>query len=98
MIELSGIELLVPTIVSVLVVAVRNISDKLDGTKAYWWCLVFNVIGQVAVQFASSADGVTAAAIGQAAMLGIATGATVSVGVATAGKRIGLSTLIKPKS
>lgn len=97
MIELSGIELAVPAIVSALVVAVRNVSAKLDGSRAYWWALGLNIVGQVVAELVAGDGGVTAAAIGSAAMVGIGTGATVSVGVATAGKRVGLGKLVKPK-
>lgn len=97
MIELSGIELLVPVIVSALVVVVRNISAKLDGPVAYYFVLGLNVLGQVIMALAADGTGATAATLGSAAMLGVGTGATVSVGVATAGKRLGAGKIVKPK-
>lgn len=97
MIELTGIELAIPAIVSAVVVLIRNVSVKLDGSRAYWWALVLNVAGQVVAALLAGDATVTAAVVGHAAMVGIATGATVSVGVATAGKRVGLGKIIKPK-
>jgi hypothetical protein len=89
MIELSMVQLLVPAVVSVLVVAIRQVSASLDGPAAYWWALGLNVVGQVAAELATGDGGATAAVVGNAAMVGVGTGATVSVGVATAGKRLG---------
>ncbi|KKM72943.1 hypothetical protein LCGC14_1415390 [marine sediment metagenome] len=97
MIELSGFQLLVPVVVSAIVVAIRNVSAQLDGPAAYWWALGLNVLGQVVAELATGDGGVTAGAIGNAAALGIGTGATVSVGVATAGKRLGAGKVVKPK-
>ena len=97
MIELSGLELLVPTIVSALVMGVRQFSATLDGPKAYWWALALNVVGQVIAELVAGDGGVSAAVVGNAAMVGVGTGATVSVGVATAGKRLGAGKLVKPK-
>ncbi len=97
MIELSGIELLVPAVVSALVIAIRQFSATLDGPAAYWWALGLNVVGQVIAELATGDGGLTAGAIGQAAALGVGTGATVSAGVATAGKRLGAGKLVKPK-
>lgn len=94
MIELSSMDLVIPVVVSALVVALRNFSASLDGSKAYWWVLGMNVVAQVAT--ALVADGATAATVGNAAALGIGTGATVSVGLATAGKRVGLSKFVAP--
>lgn len=97
MIELTGIELAIPAIVSAVVVLIRNVSVKLDGSRAYWWALVLNVVGQVLAELVVGDGGATAATIGTAAVVGIGTGATVSVGMATAGKRVGLGKIIKPK-
>lgn len=97
MIHLSGIELLVPAIVSALVIAVRNFATTLDGPKAYWYVLALNVVGQVVAELTMGDGGVTAASVGNAAMVGVGTGATVSVGLATAGKRVGFGNLVKPK-
>lgn len=94
MIELSGVDVLIPVVVSALVVALRNFAGTLDGPKAYWWVLGMNVVAQVAT--ALVADGPTAATVANAAALGVGTGATVSVGLATAGKRVGLSKLVTP--
>lgn len=97
LVALGLMELLVPTIVSVLVVAVRQFSEKLDGPAAYWWAIGLNIIGQVAAELAAGDGGMTAAAIGNAAGLGVATGGTVSVGIATAGKRLGAGKIVKPR-
>lgn len=97
MIQLSGIELLVPAIVSALVIAVRQFSPRLDGPAAYWWALGLNVVGQVVAELVASDGGFTAAAVGNAGMVGVGTGATVSVGVATAGKRLGAAKIVKPR-
>ncbi len=97
MIELSGIQLAVPAIVTALVIAIRNVSARLDGPAAYWWALGLNVVGQVVAELVAGDGGMSAAVVGNAAMVGIGTGATVSVGMATAGKRVGLAKLVKPK-
>ena len=97
MIELSAAELLVPAIVSALVIAIRQVSAKLDGPAAYWWALGLNVVGQVLVAFVADGGSITTAGIFYAGALGIGTGATVSVGVATAGKRLGAGKMVKPK-
>ncbi len=97
MIELSGLELLVPAIVSAVVVAVRQFSAKLDGPPAYWWAIGLNVAGQVLVAFVADGGSITTAGIFYAGALGIGTGATVSVGVATAGKRLGAGRMVKPR-
>ncbi len=97
MIELSGIQLLVPVIVSALVVVVRNISATLDGPKAYYYALGLNVLGQVIAELAAGDGGMTGAAIVNAGLLGVGTGATVSVGMATAGKRLGAAKIVKPR-
>lgn len=97
MIELSGVELLVPAIVSALVIAIRQFSASLDGPAAYWWALGLNIAGQILAEMLAGDGGATAVTVGNAAMVGIGTGATVSVGVATAGKRVGLGALVKPK-
>ncbi len=96
MISLDATQLLIPVIVSALVVAIRNVSARLDGATAYWWVLGLNVLGQVVAELATSDGGASAAAIANAAALGVGTGATVSVGVATAGKRLGAGKLVKP--
>ena len=97
LVSLSGLELLIPALVSVLVVAVRNVSASLDGPRAYYWALALNVVGQVVAELMTGDGGVSAAAVGNAAVLGLGTGATVSVGIATAGKRAGLGKVVKPK-
>ncbi len=95
--SLSATELLVPIIVSALVVGIRNVSAKLDGPTAYYFAIGLNIIGQVVAELATGDGGVTAGAIGSAAALGVGTGATVSVGVATAGKRLGAKKIVTPR-
>jgi hypothetical protein len=97
MIELSMVQLLVPAVVSVLVVAIRQVSASLDGPAAYWWALGLNVVGQVVAELGAGDGGMTASAIASAGLLGVGTGATVSVGVATAGKRLGAAKIVKPR-
>ena len=97
MIELSGFDLLAPAVVSVLVIAGRQFSSRLDGASAYWWALGLNILAQVTAELVTNDGGVTAAGISSALTTGAALGGTVSVGVATAGKRVGLSKLVKPR-
>lgn len=92
--EFTGVELLVPALVSGLIVAIRQFSAKLDGPAAYWWSIGLNVLAQVAVALTADGD----PAVAQAALVGLGTGAVVSPGLAATGKRIGAGKAIKPRS
>ncbi len=96
MFELTGFDIFVPAIVSALVTFARQFTAKLDGPKAYWVAMGLNVFAQVAAELASDGAG-GAVGLANAAAMGVAGGATVSAGIATAGKRVGLGKLIKPR-
>ncbi len=95
--EFSGIELLVPALVTGAIIALRQFTAKLDGPAAYWWSIGLNIVAQVAVALTTGAEGADPA-VAQAAMVGLGTGAVVSPGLAAAGKRIGAGKAIKPRS
>ncbi len=89
--ELSGTQLLIPVAVSTLVTLLRQFTVGLDGNRAYWASIALNMIGQTAAQLMTDGNPMAGAA------LGIGTGAIVGPGLATTGKRLGLSKLIKPR-
>lgn len=97
MMEFSGLELFVPAVVTGLIVAARQFSARLDGPAAYWWSIGLNILGQVAVGLAAG-TGTDPVAIGNAAALGLGTGAIVSPGIAATGKRVGAAKVVKPRS
>lgn len=96
MLELSGFDIFVPAIVAALVTLGRQFTEKLDGPKAYWVAMGLNVLAQVTAELAGDGGG-GATVLANAAAMGVAGGATVSAGIATAGKRVGLGKLIKPR-
>lgn len=96
--EISGLELFVPAVVAALVVALRQFSSRLDGPAAYWWSIGLNIVGQVAAAVLTGADTIDPAVIGQAAALGLGTGAVVSPGIAATGKRLGAAKVVKPRA
>lgn len=96
MLELSGFDIFVPAIVAALVTFARQFTEKLDGPKAYWVAMALNIAAQVGAELAGDGGG-GAGALANAAAMGVAGGATVSAGIATAGKRVGLGKVIKPR-
>ena len=96
MLELSGFDIFVPAIVAALVTFFRQFTEKLDGPSAYWVAMGLNVAAQVTAELAG--DGGGGGALANAAAMGVAGGATVSAGIATAGKRVGLGRVIKPRA
>lgn len=94
--EFSGLELFVPAVVSGLIIGLRQFSEKLDGPAAYWWSIGLNVVGQVAAALLSGQPP-DLAIVGNAAALGLGTGAVVSPGIAAAGKRLGAGKVVKPR-
>jgi hypothetical protein len=94
MIEISGIEMLIPAIVTALIVIARQFTASLDGPRAYWISIAINIIAQVTAELAGMGGG---AGIAGAAAMGAGTGMIASPGIAITGKRIGLAGVVKPK-
>lgn len=88
------LELVIPAVVSALITFARQFSSKLDGSAAFWWSVGVNVAAQVTAELAGASG---AGSLVGAAALGIGTGAVVGPGLATAGKRVGLAKVIKPR-
>lgn len=94
--ELSGLELFVPAAVTALIVALRQVTEKLDGPAAYWWSIGLNIVGQVVAGLMAQ-QGTDPSAIMASAGLGLGTGAVISPGIAATGKRVGASKAVKPR-
>lgn len=82
-----------PAVIAVIVAALRQFTDKLDGPKAYWVSLVLNIAGQVAIALATGNGGELVAAAGA----GVAGGAIVTPGLVNTSKRVGLGGVMKPR-
>ena len=91
MIDLSGFDLLVPLVVSVLIILLRQFTEKLDGPWAYAWSVALNILVQV---FTALQGGDPGAA---AAVTGLGTGAILGPGMVTTTKRLGLGKMVKPR-
>jgi hypothetical protein len=94
MIEISGIEMLIPAIVTVLIMLARQFTARLDGPVAYYVSIVINILAQVLAELAGVGGG---AGMAGAAAMGAGTGMIASPGLAITGKRFGLRKIVKPK-
>ena len=89
--QVSGTEVIIPAVVTVLVMAFRQFRSTLDGPRAYWFAFVLNIVAQV-VNALMAGDPVVSAAL-----FGAGTGAVVSPGIAETTKRIGGKKLVTPR-
>lgn len=96
MITLSGSELLIPAIVTLLIIVVRQFTERLDGPVAYWVSVIINILAQVTAELATGAGG-GAGGLMSAAVIGAGGGMVASPGLAITGKRLGLKKIVKPR-
>lgn len=92
--QVDGLDMMIPAVVTVLIMAIRQFRSTLDGQSAYWFSICANVVAAV------SAALVTGDPLASAALFGAGAGAVVSPGIAETTKRFvpGGQKLVTPRS
>ena len=91
--QVDGLDVMIPAVVTVLIMVVRQFRSTLDGPNAYWFSICANVLAAVSAAVATGDPLVSAG------VLGLGGGAVISPGIAETTKRFlpGGQKLVTPR-